>query len=102
MDFAQVTNIGTALFMAVLTFVVQRLVRDLDQNTVETHKLAAAVGELNTSIARHYVAKTDFDALDARLRGDHDRLQNKFEALNREVGAITARMEHGVKHLKYD
>lgn len=112
MDVGNIVNIVIALFMAVLAFVVQRLVRDLDQNTRETHKLAASIGELNTSIARHYVQKTDFDTLDARYRSDiaaieirhraeYEKLTDKFDKVNREVGSLTAQVEHGVAKLKY-
>lgn len=123
MDFGNIVNIVIALFMAVLAFVVQRLVRDLDQNTVETHKLTTTIGELSTSIARHYVQKTDFDTLDNRYRTDiaamesrhradistlenrhrteHEKLTDKFDVVNRQVGALSAQVEHGVAKLKY-
>ena len=43
-----------------------------------------------------------FDALDGRYRADMREMTVKYDALNREVGCLAIRVEHGVKHLKYD
>lgn len=95
-------NAGIGLFMLMMSFTLRRLVKDLDDNTVATNTLASSVGELHTSIAKYYVSKSDFDALDSRLRQDLRELTTKYDTLNREVGSLSSQVEHGVKKLKYD
>lgn len=94
-------NVGIGLFMMMMSFAVRRLVKDLDDNTIATDKLASTVGELHTSIAKFYVSKSDFDTLDARYRREQELLSGKFDAMNREMGEIKARLEYAVKHKEY-
>ena len=94
-------NAGIGLFMLLMSFSVRRLVKDLDDNTVATNKLGEAVGELHTSIAKFYVLKSDFDALDTRHRREVEILTSKYDQLNREMGEQKARVEYAVKHKEF-
>lgn len=94
-------NAGIGLFMLMMSFTMRRLVKDLDDNTIATNQLASSVGELHTSIAKFYVSKTDFDALDTRHRREIEILTSKYDQLNREFGEMKGRVEYAVEHKKY-
>lgn len=94
-------NAGIGVFMLMMSFTLRRLVKDLDDNTVATNQLSASVGELHTSVAKYYVSKTDFDALDTRHRREVEILTSKFDQLNREFGEMKGRVEYAVEHKKY-
>lgn len=96
-----ITNGVFALFLLVLAFAVRRLVKDLDDNTIATDRLANAIGELQTSMARFYVTKIDFDAQEVRISRFNENMTTKFDILNREMGEMKARLEYAVKHKEY-
>lgn len=90
-----------AIFLFVLAFAIRRLVKDLDDNTIATNKLGAAIGELQTSMARFYVTKVDFDAQELRIARFQETMMEKFDKLNREMGEFNSRVNFAVKHKEY-
>lgn len=94
-------NAAIGLFMLTMSFSVRRLVKDLDDNTLATNRLAASIGELQTSIARFYVTKADFDLQEGRIARFQESMTGKYDTLNREMGELQARVGYAVKHKEY-
>jgi hypothetical protein len=93
-----------AVILVILAFSFRRLEKNLDDNTVATNRVSASVGELHTTIARHYVTKEDFNAQDQRmaklqdgvaLARDLEKLCDRHNGLGERVASIESQLRHG-------
>ena len=75
------------LFLIILTWAMRRILKDIEENTKATTRVAESVQSINLLLSGNYVTKPEFDRLENRMREaekNQVRLDNDIFHLGRK------------------